>query len=72
MPPPLSPDQRRERGRIATASRWRRDDPTLVEQRRDFRADRAEQYIRDLVNGHPALTAAQRERLAQLLRGEVA
>jgi hypothetical protein len=70
--PPLAPDRRRERGRIAIVSRWRPDDPALFEQRRNFRAASAEQYIRDLVNGHPALTAAQREQLARLLRGEVA
>jgi hypothetical protein len=68
----LPAEQRRERARIAIESRWRPDDPTLVERRRAFRAASAEAYIRDLVNGHPSLTADQRDRLARLLRGEVA
>jgi hypothetical protein len=68
----LPPERRQQRAHIAIASRWRPDDPTLVEQRRDFRAASAEAYIRDLVNGDPPLTAEQRSHLAGVLRGEVA
>jgi hypothetical protein len=68
----LPPTRARARARIAAGQRWRPDDPALFEQRRTFRAASAEQYIRDLVNGHPALTDDQRDRLARLLRGEVA
>jgi hypothetical protein len=68
----LPAEQRRQRARIAIASRWHPDDPGLVEQRRHYRAARAEEYIRELVDGVPPLTAAQRDRLAKLLRGDAA
>jgi hypothetical protein len=66
---PLPPDRRRERARIAAGHRWRPDDPAVAEQRRDFRAAQADQYIRELVDTFPPLTSEQRSRLAMLLRG---
>lgn len=62
-----------ERARYASLTRSREpDDPDLLAARRDLRAARAEDYIRDLVAAAPPLTDVQRERLAVLLRGGVA
>lgn len=60
---PLPPDQRQLRARIAITSRWRPDDPALVEQRRDLRAARAEQYLRGVLEDDPSL----RDRLLLVL-----
>lgn len=58
-----------ERARVASLSRSRStDDPALVNARRDLRAARAEEYVRQLVDTAPPLTDAQRDRLALLLR----
>ncbi len=57
-----------ERARVASLSRSRPDDdPALLDARRDLRAARAEQYVRDLVQSAPPLTPEQRDRLALLL-----
>lgn len=57
------------RARVASLCRSRTpDDPDLLDARRDLRAARAEDYIEKLVAGAPPLTAAQRDRLALLLR----
>ena len=59
-----------ERARVASLCRSRTpDDPVLLDARRDLRAARAEDYIKRLVDGAPALTTEQRDRLAVLLRG---
>jgi hypothetical protein len=63
----LSAQRRRDRARIAAGQRWNPEDPGLAEQRRDFHASRAEEYIRELVDGFPPLTADQRNQLAVLL-----
>lgn len=47
---PLPSQRRRERARIAAATRWHPDDPGLAEQRRAFRAAQAEQYIGRLLD----------------------
>ncbi len=47
------------------------DDPELLSAKRDLRAACAEDYIRELVASAPELTAAQRDRLALLLRGGI-
>ena len=59
-----------QRARVARLSQTRQpDDPMLSAARRDLRASRAEDYIRELVAQAPPLTAEQRDRLATLLRG---
>jgi hypothetical protein len=59
-----------ERARVASLSRSRTpDDPELVGARRDLRAARAEDYVKQLVDGAPKLSKAQLDRLALLLRG---
>jgi hypothetical protein len=45
------------------------DQPELVDARRDLRAATAAQYVKELVDGWPPLTEAQRGRLAALLAG---
>ena len=66
---PLTPEGRRLRARVAILSRYHPDQPDLVAARRDLKADTAEQYVRDLVDGWPPLTGTQRGRLAALLHG---
>lgn len=56
------------RSQIAIQSRHHPDLDTS-ELRRDLRAARAEEYIREVVAAAPPLTAEQRDRLAVLLRG---
>jgi hypothetical protein len=57
-------------GRVASLTRSRNpDDPDLLAAKRDLRAARAEDYIRELAAAAPPLTAEQRDRLALLLRG---
>ncbi len=59
----------RERARLAVTTRHHgADAPQTQEARRDLRASRAEDYIRDLVASAPPLTTAQRDRLVVLLR----
>jgi hypothetical protein len=64
---PLTPEGRRARARVAILSRYHPDQPELDQARRDLKAIRAEQYVRDLVDAWPPLTDAQRGRLAALL-----
>jgi len=62
-----------ERARVASLSRSRTpDDPDLVNARRNLKAERLALYITRVVDAAPPLTAAQRDRLALLLRGGVA
>jgi hypothetical protein len=59
-----------ERARVASLTRSRTpDDPDLIEARRNLRAERLALYITRVVDAAPPLTAAQRDRLALLLRG---
>ena len=59
-----------ERAKLAALSRHRSGDTeALNDARRDLRAARAEQYVRELVDAAPPLTDAQRNRLARILRG---
>ncbi len=61
-----------ERARVAALSRSRTpDDPDFLAAKRDLRAARAEDYIRQLVDSAPPLTPEQRDRLAVLLRPHV-
>jgi hypothetical protein len=67
---PLDAAKRRQRARLAALRRHHPDDPTVgMEERRDFKADAAERYVRELVDGWPPLTDVQRSRLAVLLLG---
>lgn len=61
---------RKLRGRHAAMHRYRGPhDPATVEAARELKAERAADYIRELVQSAPPLTAPQRERLTCLLRG---
>ncbi len=67
----LSPTVRTERARIAALARHRPHDPDTVHRRRDFKAAQLEDYLRRTIDAAPALTSAQRDRLALLLlRGD--
>lgn len=58
------------RAALASHTRHRPEDTETVDElRRDLRAARAEDYIKKLVSEAPQLSDAQRDRLAQLLRG---
>jgi hypothetical protein len=62
-----------ERARVASLSRSREaDDPDLLDARRRMRAERAADYIKQIVDAAPPLTQSQRDRLALLLRGGAA
>lgn len=62
-----------DRARVASLTRSRQpQDPDLISARRDLKAARAEEYIQQLVDGAPALSDEQRDRLALLLRGATA
>ena len=65
---PLTPEGRRLRARVAILSRYHPDQPDLVAARRDLKADTAEQYVRDLVDGWPPLTDTQRTALRAILQ----
>lgn len=65
--PPLNPEQRKKRASIAAKRRHNPTDPDTADAQRDFRAERAEDYIRRLVDEAPPLTDEQRARLAALL-----
>ena len=62
------PQWTHHRARVAALSRDRAtNDPALLDARRDLRAARLEEYIKRTVDTAPALTDAQRDRLALLL-----
>ncbi len=66
-----APSWTHERAKIAALSRSRTaDDPEILDARRNLRAGRAEDYIRELVAAAPPLSDAQLDRLALLLRGD--
>ncbi len=59
-----------ERARVASLTRSRKpDDPELVTARRNLKTERLADYITRTVDAAPPLSAAQRDRLALLLRG---
>jgi hypothetical protein len=70
----LPPAETRSRkARAAALRRHYPDRPELAaDDQRALKADRAERYVRDLVDGWPPLTTDQRDRLALLLQGSVA
>jgi hypothetical protein len=67
---PLDAEAQKRRARLAANSRHHRDRPDLTEaDRRVFKANAAEKYVRQLVDEFPPLTPEQRARLAVLLLG---
>jgi hypothetical protein len=66
-----SPSWTHSRAKIAGLKRNGRpdSDPDVVDARRDLRAARAEDYVKQLVDGAPKLSRDQLDRLASLLRG---
>jgi hypothetical protein len=75
LPTPAEPltHQRAAIGRAARARKRKPDDPEaaarLEQLRADYRAARAEEIIRDLVDAAPPLSPEARERLSFLLNG---
>ena len=64
-----TPELNKLRSHAAVTSRYRRrDDPERLEAWRDYKAAALEDYVARVVNEAPALTDAQRNRIASLLR----
>lgn len=69
----LSSEQRRARALIAAHSRKTHANPdALAQARADFQRAKTDARIDELVSAAPALTLAQRDRLAVLLRPSAA
>ena len=66
----MKPTARRTRARVAALTRHRPNDPETVELTREFKAERLADHIRQVVDGTPPLTDAQRNRLAALIGGD--
>jgi hypothetical protein len=66
--PAKSPAARTLSARVAAIARHH-PDRDLADLQRDLRAARLEEYVRELVDSAPPLTAEQRDRLAVLLLG---
>jgi hypothetical protein len=59
-----------ERARVASLTRSRAaDDPDLVSARRNLKAERLAEHIRNTVDSAPPLSREQRQKLAALLSG---
>jgi len=67
----MTPAEKIDRARVAAMRRHRPNDPKTDELAASFKADRLAQHISRVVDSAPPLTAAQRDRLAMLLRGAV-
>lgn len=63
----MSAQSRFLRAKIASGTRDGVDPETLSELRRDLRAERLADHIRQVVDAEPPLTAEQRDHLAALL-----
>jgi len=71
MPGSPSPEIARARASLAGLTRCRpSDDPRVIRAKQNLKEATAADYIRSVVETAPALSAAQRERLALLLRGD--
>jgi len=66
----LTATERQQRARIAALSRHRPGSIEVDALARDFKAARLKDYIQRMVDDAPALTTAQRDRLALMLRGD--
>lgn len=64
---PADPAFRAARARIAANSRHANQPDQLDQDRRWLKAEAAERYVKELVDGLPPLTDQQRRRLAALL-----
>lgn len=59
-----------KRARIARLSQDRAaDDPELIQERQNLKAQRLEEHIAAVINSAPPLTDEQRDRIAAILRG---
>ena len=65
----MTPEQNRERARIAAMRRYHPDSPETDELAADFKARRLEEHVQRVVDSAPPLSAEQRERIASVLRG---
>ena len=65
----MTPDERSARARVAAAKRHHPNSPKTDQLAAEFKADRAAEYIRRIVDEAPPLSPEQRDRLALLLRG---
>ncbi len=65
----MTPAEKTERARVAALRRHRPNDPKTHELAAAFKAERLAEYIARVVAQSPPLSAAQRARLAVLLRG---
>ncbi len=64
------PSWQHHRARVASLSRDRApNDPEIIAERRNMRAERLADYVAKVVAEAPPLTPAQRDRIAVLLRG---
>lgn len=58
-----------QRAKVASLSRSRKsDDPELIQARRNLKALKLEEYVRNVVDQAPPLTPEQADRIAALLR----
>lgn len=68
--PAHTPEARRLASSVAAIEKHHGSgDPRLPELRRDLRAEKLAEHIRQVVDAAPALTAEQRAQLAGLLHG---
>ena len=66
----LTPDECRDRARLAALTRHRgAGDPDVETARRDWVATRLADHIRHVIAEGPALTDQQRDELVELVRG---
>ncbi len=65
----MTPAEKTDRPRVAALRRHRPNDPKTHELAAAFKADRLAQHIRRVVDSAPALSQAQKDRLAVLLHG---
>ena len=64
----LTQSERSQRARVAALKRHHGNSELYASEARDFKTARLAVYIAHTVDAAPALTDAQRDRLAQLLR----
>lgn len=65
----MNPEELSARARVAAAQRHHPNDPKTAELTAEFKAQRLADHIARVVDSAPPLSPAQRDRLAQLLRG---
>jgi hypothetical protein len=64
----ISPARAHQRAKAAALSRFRPNDPELIETRRSLRALRLEEFIQKTLAEAPRLTDEQLHRLADIIR----